>query len=92
MSTTHPPRVVFPSPCGDMVLKYDTIKKIVLDLVEVSVPLRGCGFEIINGEHKEKEVNAMFPSPCGDVVLKFRNELADNTFSYSFRPLAGIWF
>ena len=36
----------FPSPCGDMVLKYDTDRG-GLSRDEVSVPLRGYGFEIL---------------------------------------------
>ena len=34
----------------------------------VSVPLRGCGFEI--GGMARAAVVFEFPSPCGDVVLK----------------------
>ena len=60
---------MFPSPCGDMVLKWFS------DEWEwrsgwVSVPLRGYGFEILElicFPNREKE----FPSPCGDMVLKF---------------------
>ena len=36
----------------------------------VSVPLRGCGFEIKDG-FMINEFRGKFPSPCGDVVLKF---------------------
>ena len=36
----------------------------------VSVPLRGCGFEISKGECK-MAIKQKFPSPCGDVFLKF---------------------
>ena len=36
----------------------------------VSVPLRGCGFEIIRNPRTNRLVY-MFPSPCGDMVLKF---------------------
>ena len=37
---------MFPSPCGDMVLKYDTDRG-GLSRDEVSVPLRGYGFEML---------------------------------------------
>ena len=58
-----------PSPCGDMVLKFRSIQIALEDAgVEVSVPLRGYGFEINLTPH---DVNIYeFPSPCGDMVLK----------------------
>ena len=37
----------------------------------VSVPLRGCGFEILMQSFVEEVNENLFPSPCGDVVLKF---------------------
>ena len=36
----------------------------------VSVPLRGCGFEMIQNILEDGGVEWTFPSPCGDVVLK----------------------
>ena len=61
-------RSVFPSPCGDMVLK-SMMQNMNDDLRMVSVPLRGYGFEI----HCLKNLChpwIWFPSPCGDMVLK----------------------
>ena len=59
---------MFPSPCGDMVLKYDTDRG-GLSRDEVSVPLRGYGFEIIAALSGCRGPFS-FPSPCGDMVLK----------------------
>ena len=39
----------FPSPCGDVVLK-SQFMQIPLFMYQVSVPLRGCGFEILASE------------------------------------------
>ena len=41
-----------------------------MELWEVSVPLRGCLFEIIDGDGYIV-VDHKFPSPYGDVCLKF---------------------
>ena len=61
---------MFPSPCGDVVLKF--ARKIrVRTRIVVSVPLRGCGFEIVCIGLRGNTVRSQFPSPCGDVVLKF---------------------
>ena len=38
--------------------------------VRVSVPLRGCGFEIHSTKQSISNFTTLFPSPCGDVVLK----------------------
>ena len=81
---------MFPSPCGDMVLKfkeqYQTIQQ-----ARVSVPLRGYGFEIM-GWYIIRKDRKMFPSPCGDMVLKFTTKMTTMILLRSFRPLAGIWF
>ena len=37
----------------------------------VSVPLRGCSFEILLLESGLRQKLIKFPSPCGDVVLKY---------------------
>ena len=37
---------MFPSPCGDVVLKLNVMVRDVEDIMIVSVPLRGCGFKI----------------------------------------------
>ena len=56
--------LLFPSPYGDMVLKWQ-------GRLEVrSVPLRGYGFEIRGHSAGLMEIYK-FPSPCGDMVLKF---------------------
>ena len=59
---------LFPSPCGDVVLKCAGAGAGQESASSVSVPLRGCGFEMpeaFTDDYEEK-----FPSPCGDVVLK----------------------
>ena len=58
----------FPSPCGDVVLKSNELMR-KRSILTVSVPLRGCGFEIKDG-FMINEFRGKFPSPCGDVVLK----------------------
>ena len=42
----------------------------------VSVPLRGCGFEIIKNASNQHDIK--FPSPCGDVVLKLLERVEFN--------------
>ena len=56
-----------PSPCGDVVLKYEWRKS---DRIHgfVSVPLRGCGFEIGAIKGVIATAKGLFPSPCGDVL------------------------
>ena len=49
-----------------------------------SVPLRGCGFEIML-MRKSAQIRLKFPSPCGDVVLKF----SDSWNEYA-KALAGF--
>ena len=45
--------LVFPSPCGDMVLK-STMKKVInVNFINVSVPLRGYGFEMFSSEERK---------------------------------------
>ena len=44
--------VRFPSPCGDVVLKFKYVE-VTSDKMRVSVPLRGCGFKIIFVTHEE---------------------------------------
>ena len=39
--------IEFPSPCGDVVLKFSDAQREVTTWQVVSVPLRGCGFEIV---------------------------------------------
>ena len=67
---------MFPSPCGDVVLKFEFEADGRMRIGMVSVPLRGCGFEIIF-MNSISDAFRLFPSPCGDVVLKlfigFRN-------------------
>ena len=58
-----------PSPCGDVVLKLVVSWFYLIGGIIVSVPLRGCGFEI-RKEAKNAAKLLEFPSPCGDVVLK----------------------
>ena len=41
---------------------------------EVSVPLRGYGFEIRCTQSEKLLFMLLFPSPCGDMVLKFAVE------------------
>ena len=60
----------FPSPCGDVVLKSWMSYWAILEEFIVSVPLRGCGFEISFARSLYRSCFASFPSPCGDVVLK----------------------
>ena len=38
---------VFPSPCGDVFLKFNDVPMKGVIIMTVSVPLRGYGFEII---------------------------------------------
>ena len=62
---------MFPSPYGDVVLKCArTIKEISPEDYQVSVPLRGCGFEMFVGMKMYEIDEREFPSPYGDVVLK----------------------
>ena len=60
----------FPSPCGDVVLKFHRFGFVQPSRSIVSVPLRGCGFEIQYREVCIEYRRKRFPSPCGDVVLK----------------------
>ena len=58
----------------------------------VSVPLRGCGFEIFVVLKKGWSL-CSFPSPYGDVVLKWYKIFWRTAGSSGrFRPLAGMWF
>ena len=41
---------VFPSPCGDVFLKFNDVPMKGVIIMTVSVPLRGCGFEIYHGK------------------------------------------
>ena len=59
---------MFPSPYGDMVLKFCFLSMPEY-IALVSVPLRGYGFEM--GSAKEFGTGrVVFPSPYGDMVLK----------------------
>ena len=60
----------FPSPYGDVVLKLKLSRVDIPSELLVSVPLRGCGFEI-HDQPPLYRVLHQFPSPYGDVVLKF---------------------
>ena len=60
--------------------------------MQVSVPLRGYGFEIVAILRNAGD-RAMFPSPYGDMVLKFDAGSCHTTRTVGgFRPLTGIWF
>ena len=60
--------------------------------MEVSVPLRGYGFEIIANEETPSAFNG-FPSPCGDMVLKFRRgEIKAHETKMVSVPLRGYGF
>ena len=54
-----------------MVLKYEYTDDEYEELQEVSVPLRGYGFEIFFFERMILMNTELFPSPCGDMVLKY---------------------
>ena len=58
-----------PSPCGDVFLR-NQILMFHMKQGGVSVPLRGCGFEIEAVGFMKGFNRGLFPSPCGDVVLK----------------------
>ena len=78
----------FPSPCGDVVLKL-VFRVRTHDLSEVSVPLRGCGFEI-SALTMDSATFSLFPSPCGDVVLKSSGlALGNKEPTYSFPSPCG---
>ena len=58
-----------PSPCGDVVLKYmQKLRCIKERRSMVSVPLRGCGFEIEGRPSSNIYYLSEFPSPCGDML------------------------
>ena len=62
------------------------------DPANVSVPLRGSGYERGLAPYYEVFYLEGFPSPCGEVVMKGYAHL--HTYVYnrmSFRPLAGKW-
>ena len=106
---------VFPSPCGDVVLKFcqnerrcvygfwfpspcgDVVLKLCMGFprfgtpVHVSVPLRGCGFEIsFSCTDCEKECVVSVPlRGCGFEIIYF---YTFTTPLPRFRPLAGMWF
>ena len=56
-----------------MVLKFQNILEDAGVDWNVSVPLRGCGFEI-TVDIVEMMKFFEFPSPCGDVVLKYNSD------------------
>ena len=60
---------MFPSPCGDMVLKLCAKTNGEASATIVSVPLRGYGFEMFLPQQWSQS-RRVFPSPCGDMVLK----------------------
>ena len=63
-----------------------------LRILRVSVPLRGCGFEISEEFTKYDVFALVFPSPCGDVVLKLELFEPVDKAGDCFRPLTGMWF
>ena len=75
-----------------MVLKLHGVDGIGV-LYYVSVPLRGCGFEIMRRDSIFTHYTYSFPSPCGDVVLKyFREEEPIQEEDIVSVPLRGCGF
>ena len=71
MVKTVPRAVRFPSPYGEEVLKVERLKDSTRRVSQVSVPLRGRGFESL-GSHQPlyDSKDSVFPSPYGEEVLK----------------------
>ena len=51
----------FPSPCGDVVLKFIKEAMMAAAQTSVSVPLRGCGFEMIKEALEATAINCFRP-------------------------------
>ncbi len=61
---------LFPSPCGEEVLNQPETRALELTIgTDVSVPLRGRGFESMSKLGLEELPQDRFPSPCGEEVL-----------------------
>ena len=80
----------FPSPCGDVVLKSPTAVQ-SSDIGSVSVPLRGCGFEM-SALPMPLADTLQFPSPCGDMVLKIEYNTLYEVIAIVSVPLWGYGF
>ena len=84
---------LFPSPCGDMVLKSCSISCCPAALRWFPSP---CGDMVLKFAAVIPEAaigTKMFPSPYEDMVLKLLQKGSDlNDERTRFRPLAGIWF
>ena len=82
----------FPSPCGDVVLKYSTVSMHRRKLKLVSVPLRGCGFEIMSlrAASVRMKVVSVPLRGCGFEIWAYNKNVSYQL--KSFRPLAGMWF
>ena len=83
--------MMFPSPCGVVVMNLQALCPSTGDANTVSVPLRGSGDESViaaiffGGRY-------VFPSPCGVVVMNLTPYQTLEHFmedQASFRPLAG---
>ena len=76
--------ILFPSPCGDVVLKYRTLRTYRRVHHEVSVPLRGCGFEILPPSCLEQYASTSVSVPlrgCGfEIFYRTRDLLARSKF------------
>ena len=80
----------FPSPCGDVVLKFSLFKRKEDDFYDVSVPLRGCGFEMLLSPLCMVDRIVSVPlRGCGFEIFSLGLNKEENK---SFRPLAGMWF
>ena len=80
-----------PSPYGDVFLR-NQILMFHMKQGGVSVPLRGCGFEILAKtlEITDREKVSVPLRGCGfEIVLKL---IEVNGDLFCFRPLAGMWF
>ena len=81
----------FPSPCGDMVLKLLNPTSLERTFSQVSVPLRGYGFEIMFGMVVMSL--PMVSVPLRGYGFEMITWTTDSTlWTTCFRPLAGIWF
>ena len=81
----------FPSPCGVLVLKLNTMNTITVTTTYRFRPLAGFWF-LNDGKETGKSLACLFPSPCGVLVLKWLRADLDLLYKESFRPLAGFWF
>jgi hypothetical protein len=58
----------------------------------VSIPLRGIGYEKREADENEDIPSAWFPSPCGELVMKNGESSGKSSGEKSsFHPLAGNW-